>query len=389
MKKMIAFLLAAVLALSLAACGTINDTEVAILWNDAGTVQVPDSLINSVERAMYTKSITYAHYGANGSQAEQTKQAQTALDNGCAALLVKLVDATAAQEIVDLAKAKNVPVIFFGCEVEAAVVDSYERCVSISTDAESLGTVQAEMLEEALVEEKKEVYTLIEDMDRNADGKYTYLAVGDMSAAVEAINASLTEKGLTTLEAAAEGVDAAYIEGLKESTYVTEKKVEMGLLSTPEGVNVDMILVDKDTVALDVLVALQAKGFNANKLTTHCIPIYTVGSDADYKAYVLEDRPAGTRKDEAVKAYYLQVQYLVDLTNVKDEELDEMVYNTYNVIGDGRIAGTAIEDYDTIAATLALVTRNLLKGDEVLAKVDEELKIEGRVVRIPYTTYTG
>ena len=386
MKKLIAILLAAVMALSLAACGTVNDTEVAILWNDTGIVQVPDSLINSVERAMYTKSIAYAHYGANGSRDEQVKQAQTALDNGCAALLVKLVDSSAAQEIVDLAKAKDVSVIFFGCDVEVTVVDSYEKCFSISTDADSLGAAQAEMLEEQLLKEKKKEYILIEEMDRNADGKITYISVGDMSAAVDAFNESLAEKELDALEAAAEGVDVSYIEGLTESAFTNEKKVEMGLLNTPEGVNVDMILVENDITALDVLVALQAKGFNANKLTTHCVPVYTVGSAADYKEYVLADRPAGDRKDEAVRDYYEQMQYLVDLTNVKDEDLAEMVYNTYNVIGDGRIAGTAVEDDDAIAAALALITRNIIKGKEPLDGVKEYY---GNQVSVPYTTYTG
>lgn len=380
MKKRIAILLIAIMVLSLAACGTINDTEVAILWNDAGTVQVPDSLINSVDRAMYTQSIAYTHYGANGSQAEQTKQAQSALDNGCAALLVKPVDDAAAQAILDLAKAKDVAVIFFGAEVDDALVSGYEKCFCISTDAESLAVAQAGMLQKQLMKEKKEAYSMNAEMDRNGDGKYTYLSVGDMSDAVQAVNADLTQKGLTALEAAAEGVDAAYIEGLTESEYTAEDDVTKGLLSTPEGVNVDLILVDSDVSALDVLAALQVKGFNTNKLTTHCIPIYTVGSDADYKAYVLKDRPAGDRKDAAVRAYYEQMQYLVDLTNVKDEDLEEMVYNTYNVIGDGRIAGTAVEDNDAIAAGLAQITRNILEGVQ---------SGESRLVRIPYTTYTG
>lgn len=379
MKKIIALLLAAVMALSLAACGSINDTEVAILWNDDGTVQVPDSLINSVERAMYTKSIAYAHYGANGSQETQTQQAQAALDAGCAALLVQLVDASAASEIVELAKAKDVSVIFFGCEVDEAVVTGYDKCYCVSTDAASLGAVEAAMVEAELVKENKGVYSLNESMDRNGDGTVTYVSVGDMTAAVEALNASLTEKGLTALEAAAENVDAAYIEGLEESVY-TAGKVEMGLLSTPEGVNVDLILVDSDIAALDVLVALQAKGFNSDKLTTHAISIFTAGSGADYKAYVLADRPAGDRKDEAVRAYYQQMQYLVDLTTVADEDLEEMVYNTYNVIGEGRIAGTAVEDNDAIAASLAQITCDIIEGQQTSGE---------RQVRIPYTTYTG
>lgn len=386
MKKLIAILLTALMVLSLAACGTVNDTEVAILWDDAGTVQIPDSLINSIERAMYTKSIAYTHYGANGSQNEQTQQAQSVLDNGCNVLLVKPVDAAAAQDLVELAKSKDASLIFFGCEIDDAVVSSYEKCYCVSTDAKTLGTAQGEMLEKQLAKEKKGVYSLNAEMDRNADGKITFISVGDMSAAVEAVNASLSEKGLPALEAAAEGVDAAYIESLVESVYTDEKNGEIGLLNTPEGVNVDMMLVDNDTAALDVLVSLQDKGFNSNKLTTHCISIFTVGFSADYKAYVVNGRPEGTKQDEAVQNYYAQMQYLVDLSTVEEEDLDEMVYNTYNVIGDGRIAGTAVENDDAIAGTLALITRNIVKGDDALKDV---ALCDGNQVWIPYTTYTG
>ena len=112
MKKLLAIVLSLVMVLGLAACGAINETEVAVLWSGDGIVHVPDSLINALERAMYIENIKYAHYGANGDQAAQTAKAQEALNNNCAGLVVELVDASAAQTIVDLAKAKNVPVVF-------------------------------------------------------------------------------------------------------------------------------------------------------------------------------------------------------------------------------------------------------------------------------------
>ena len=124
MKKLIAMLLVAVLAMSFAACGTINETEVSILWSGDGIVHLPNSLINAVERAMFIESISYAHYGANGDQVEQTKQANAALNAGCSALVVELVDVAAAQEIVDAAKAKNVPVVFMNCNIEYSIFTS-------------------------------------------------------------------------------------------------------------------------------------------------------------------------------------------------------------------------------------------------------------------------
>ena len=103
MKKLIAFALAVVMLLSMTACGTVNETDVAILWSGDGIVHVPNSLINTMERAMYIENIAYTHYGANGDQASQTAQALDALNGGCAALAVELVEPAAAQEILDAA----------------------------------------------------------------------------------------------------------------------------------------------------------------------------------------------------------------------------------------------------------------------------------------------
>ena len=56
---------------------------------------------------------TYNDYDANGNQTTQTEQVQTALAKGSSMLIVNVVDTgsnDAAQNIINLAKAKNVPV---------------------------------------------------------------------------------------------------------------------------------------------------------------------------------------------------------------------------------------------------------------------------------------
>lgn len=381
MKKFIAIALIAVMLMGLAACGTINDTDVAILWSGDGVVRVPNSLINTMERAMYIENISYAHYGANGDQAAQTAQAKDALTDGCAALMVELVDAAAAQEILDAAKAKNIPVIFFNCNVDEAVVSGYDKCALVNTDADSLSGTYAELVCASLIKEKKGMfskevtYSANEDADRNEDGTIAYLAIGDVSAAVDAINAKLAEAGLPALVAAGAVDSAEAVDALAESSYVNGDKKEMGLLSH-EGVSIDLILTADDATAQDVLVALQARGYNKDRLTTHCIPVYTVGSTADYKTLVLAGRPQGGHKDDSVQEYYKSMQYIVDLRNVEEEDLDIMLYTTSDVIGDGRLAGAVIEDYDAISVSSAELLGKLLKGEA----------IETQINSIAYTT---
>ncbi|MBO5841687.1 MAG: hypothetical protein J6R46_01680, partial [Clostridia bacterium] len=83
--------------LSLVGCGKINDTSFAILWSDDCIATDPNSLINSMDRAMYIEKIAYEHYGAKGDAAEQVKQAKDALDAVCSALVLERVVADIAQ----------------------------------------------------------------------------------------------------------------------------------------------------------------------------------------------------------------------------------------------------------------------------------------------------
>ena len=334
MKKLIAILLVAAMALAMTACGTINKTEVSVLWSGDGVVKIPNSLINAMERAMYIESISYKYYGANGDQAAQTKQAETALNAGCSALVVELVDAAAAQTILDLAKAKNVPVVFFNCEVEDAVIAGYDKCVAVETDADSVGAVQSEMIGKYVAENFKK-------LDRNGDGKLSYAPFG---------TADVT------------GIDAQLV------AVIPQEPASMAQILTTNNEEsnnmVELVITDSDATALEVLADLQAVGFNDTRLTTHCIPLFTVGADADASAFA-------------------------DTSSLKEEELAVFIYNTMNLVDAGKIAGVAMEDYDSIAIAVATVLRNLLKGNDIMQDVDQAAVASPRRVSIDYTTYTG
>lgn len=336
MKKIISIVLLAALALSLCACGPINKTDVAVLWADGDKAVTPNSLINAMDRAMYIENIGYTYYGAQGDAAKQVQQAQEALDTGCAALMVELVDAASAQQIVDLAKAKDVPVIFFGCDVDETVAAGYDKCVIVNTDEATLFEKQGEMITEYLKKNGKK-------LDRNGDGAISV--------------ASWTKK---PLEFEAEGLE---IDQLDNADTIDPQVVEM-------------VITDDDTTAQQILVQLQSKDYNTNKLTTHYVAIFTVGNEFDYKAYVLENAPEDA---EALKAHYEANKYLVDLTTVSEEDLEVMIYTTVNVIDSGRITGTAMEDYDAIAEAAAEACAALVTGKGV----------EKAIIDVSYTTYTG
>ncbi len=398
MKKIFAVALVIVMVLGMCAC-SINKNEVSVLWSGASDKATdPNSLINAMDRALYIENISYKHYAASGDQAKQTQQAQTAVDAGCAALLVELVDSAAAQSIVDLAKAKNIPVVFFGCDVDEAIVKSYDKCALVTTDDALLAEGYSAMVysyfasdvdkqRKAAEKGKKE-----EGLDKDGDGNITYLALTDLL-----ITKPDTVKGnpyglkdkmfvdyqFVSVNGTLDDLTVKIVQKEKKVFFFFKQVIEEAQLVTADGKIVEAIFAEDDQQTLEMLVRLQQQGLNADKLTTHFIPVFTVGADADYKAYVMKDMPEG----EASRKEYLEsVMQLIDMTTIEKKEwkkwenkeenaVDSMIFNTLNQVSAGKLSGTTVEDYDALAESAAAVAAKLIKGKQV----DEA------VVKIPYT----
>ena len=410
MKKILSLLLATLfvfMTFALTACTINKDSEVAILWEGDGKATNPNSLINSMERAMYIEHVNYAHYGANGNPATQIEQAKSALDDGCAALVVELVehpfsDAN-AEIIVDAAKEKNVPVIFFNTTVHKEILDSYDKCALVTADLESVADVQGQLIADY-------VKANFKNLDKNKDGKINYVSTSLITAAV-------VEKANTVL--ADEDYEVKNEDREKLNTELVPLGVEISLTEISfDETAAELIITDNDKAAFAIILHLQSKGYNTDKLTTHFVPIFTVDNTVDYKAYVLASRPEipadlvinenddkktvkaknkEIKKLEELKSYYEANKYLVDLTAVNESDLDEMIYTTLGVIDSGRISGTVIKDNDGISLAVAGIVKNLIKGNDVFKGIESEVKdgeipattVNGATVKVRYVPYSA
>ena len=157
MKRLLATVLALAVMIGLTACagsgGGSGNGEVSVFYYNYS-----DTYISSVRAAMdkllKEANLEYQNYDANGNQTTQTEQVTTAIAKGSKLLVVNVVDTgsnDAAQNIVDQAKAKNIPVIFFNRSVDEKVVSSYDKCVFVGTDYEMAGHMQGQMIGEYLV----------------------------------------------------------------------------------------------------------------------------------------------------------------------------------------------------------------------------------------------
>ena len=270
-----------------------------------------DAYISTVRSAMdgifKESGRAFNDYDANGNQTTQTEQVQTALAKGSKMLIVNVVDTgsnDAAQHIVDLAGARNVPVIFFNRSVDESVVESYEKCVFVGTDYEQAGHMQGKLIGEYLVNN-------YESADINGDGKISYVMLkgqeGNMEAiartrfAVEDANEVLKAAGKPELEFYDSANKNKYLvdqDGLWSSAAATNYMGTALAQYTEANKNmIELVIANNDEMALGAVSALQAAGYN--KSGGKIIPVFGVDATDAAKAAVKSGSMTGTIKQDA------------------------------------------------------------------------------------------
>ena len=121
------------------------------------------------ERESEKVDITVTVREAAGSQRTQDDQVKEMLDAGCNVLCVNLVDRASASEIIDLAREKDVPVIFFNREPVAEDLRQWEKLYYVGADARQSGSLQGELAADLIWEN--------EQIDRNRDGTIQYVVL--------------------------------------------------------------------------------------------------------------------------------------------------------------------------------------------------------------------
>lgn len=351
MKKLLALLLTLISVMGLVSCKrSESDREVSVFYYTYSDTYI-SSVRSAMDKLLSDAGIKYNNYDANGNQTTQTEQVTTAIAKGSRLLIVNVVDTgsnDAAQNIIDQAKAKNIPVIFFNRSVEESVVKSYDKCVFVGTDYEMAGHMQGEMIGDYLVKNFR-------SLDLNGDGRISYVMFkgqeGNMEAiartryAVEDCNAILKKAGLPELE---------FYDASNANRYLVDQNGQwssaaatdyMGtILAQYSEANrnmVELVIANNDEMALGAVSGLQNAGYNngAGKV----IPVFGV-----------------------------------DATDAARE-----------AIAGGRMTGTIKQDADGMAEAITRIAQNYLDERDVFDGLDEEELVGDWRVNIPYAIYTG
>lgn len=318
------------------------------------------SVHTALDAALEEKGISYQNYDANNNQKTQNEQIDVAIAQGADVLVVNIVTAgleDASMDIINKAKAADIPVIFFNRTVESdgnegIVLGSYEKCAFVGTDAPQAGHMQGKMAGEYLLKH-------YETVDLNGDGIIQYAlfmgqrdnveAIARTQYGVEDANAVLTAAGKPELEYFdASNVNKFQVDenGAWSTTaaydYMTENLLQYNEMN---GNMIEAVICNNDSMAEGAIAALNEAGYNMGSGNGITIPVF--GVDAT---------------DSAV-----------------------------GLITRGKMAGTIKQDAEGMARGIAHLIQNVSQDKELLADTEDfmlDADLSNKIY-IPYSVYTG
>lgn len=222
--------------------------------------------------------ITMTVRGAGGSQLTQDDQVKEMIGAGCNVLCVNLVDRTDPSEIIELARANNVPIIFFNREPVAEDMLRWEKLYYVGADAEQSGVMQGEMVVEAIRDKPQ--------TDRNKDGRIQYVVLEGEPGHQDTI--IRTESVVNTLKT--NGIRLEKLSnGIANWNRAQAQNRMMQLISQHQN-RIEIVLANNDDMALGAIDAYQKLNY-----TETARPLFfgIDGTDVGMEA-VREGKLAGT-----------------------------------------------------------------------------------------------
>lgn len=266
-----------------------------------------DNFMSYVRRSMETSAKGKVNLMLNDSQNDQAKQndqVDTLIAKGAKSLAINLVDPKAAQTIIDKAKPKNIPVIFFNKEPDASVLKSYDKAYYVGTASKEAGILQGDMIAQ-LWEKNKDKW------DKNHDGVIQFVLLKgepghpDAEARTKYVIDELNKKGIKTQELA---LDTA----MWDATKATEK---MDAWLSKFNDKIEFVIANNDAMALGAIASLEKAGyFTGDKY----MPVVGVDSIPEALDMIDKGKMAGTILNDAKNQGKATVDLAANAANGKD-----------------------------------------------------------------------
>ena len=293
-------------ALFVASCGGGSSSSKAAANGPTIGVTIyryDDNFMSFYRRNIETRISGKANLIINDSQnnqAQQNDQVDVMLQKDSKALAINLVDPQAAQTIIDKAKTKNIPVVFFNKQPSAEAMASYDKTWYVGTTPEESGDMQGKIV--------VDTWKANAAWDKNGDGVIQYALLKgepghpDAEARTSHVTLYITNNGLKVER----------LEPEQTAMWDTAKAKDIvDAWMQKHGNKIEYIFCNNDAMALGALQSVQALGYNLEGGDpAKFIPIVGVDAIPEMINEIKKGTVAGSVLNDPVG----QSQALVDLT---------------------------------------------------------------------------
>ena len=234
---------------------------------------------------------------SQNNQAQQNDQVDVMLNREANALAINLVDPQAAQTIIDKAKAKDIPVIFFNKEASPQAMASYDKTWYVGTKSEESGDMQGQVV--------VNTWRANPSWDKNGDGVIQYVLIKgepghpDAEARTSHVTKYITENGIRVQR----------LEELNANWDTARAKDIVDAWMQKHGDKIEFIFSNNDSMALGALQSIQALGYNQGD-NNKFIPIVGVDAIPDMLNEIKKGTIVGSVLNDALN----QAKAVVDLS---------------------------------------------------------------------------
>lgn len=198
---------------------------------------------SSMEKQGYAISMTIMD--AAKSQRVQNDQIKQMINDGCNVLCVNLADRTEPSEIIDAAREKDIPIIFFNREPVEEDLMRWDKLYYVGGKAKQSGELQGELAANYIKDNKK--------VDRNNDGKIQYVILeGEMGHQDAIIR---TENAVDTLNK--NGIELEKLSYQIANWNRAQAQTKMTQMLAEYDGEIELVIANNDDMALGAIDALK------------------------------------------------------------------------------------------------------------------------------------
>lgn len=235
-----------------------NEIYVGIACYDQGDLFISNLIqcfkdeLNSQKGDSYDVMVTVRD--AVGSQRTQNDQVKEMIDEGCNILCINLVDRTDPSEIIDCAKEKNIPIIFFNREPVAEDMMQWDKLYYVGAKARQSGQMQGEIAADLILKDKS--------IDKNHDGKIQYVVLEGEMGHQDAI--VRTDSSVETILAKGIKMEKLSYEIANWKRAQAQNRMEQ--LIRQYGNTIELVLSNNDDMALGALDSYRLMGYTKDDM---------------------------------------------------------------------------------------------------------------------------